>query len=106
MDPYLEAHWRDVHHSLCTYARDALQPQLRPALVTRIEERLVVESPGEGIAYRSNYPETRIVERPGHAHSPVHSGESAVATAVEEQTETEPVILTTDELPTEGFIQI
>jgi hypothetical protein len=37
MDPYLELHWRDVHHSLCTYARDALQPQVRPALLARIE---------------------------------------------------------------------
>jgi hypothetical protein len=44
MDPYLELHWRDVHHSLCTYARDALQPQVRPALLARIDEWLVVES--------------------------------------------------------------
>ncbi len=41
MDPYLELHWRDVHHSLCTYARDALQPQVRPALLARIDERLL-----------------------------------------------------------------
>jgi len=25
MDPYLEAHWRDVHAALIIYARDALQ---------------------------------------------------------------------------------
>src|SRR5262245_58921187 len=25
MDPYLEAHWRDVHAGLVIYARDALQ---------------------------------------------------------------------------------
>lgn len=44
MDPYLELNWRDVHHSLCTYARDALQPQVRPALFARVDERLIVES--------------------------------------------------------------
>jgi hypothetical protein len=32
MDPYLEdpARWPDVHHSLITYIRNALQPQVRP----------------------------------------------------------------------------
>lgn len=45
MDPYLEQYWRDVHHSLCTYARDALQPQIRPALFARIEERSHSEKP-------------------------------------------------------------
>lgn len=28
MDPWLEDHWRDVHHSFLTYARDDVQPQL------------------------------------------------------------------------------
>ena len=31
MDPYLEAHWRDVHASLIIYARDALQGALTTA---------------------------------------------------------------------------
>jgi hypothetical protein len=43
MDPYLERHWRDVQHSLCTYASDALQPQVIPALVARIDERITVD---------------------------------------------------------------
>ncbi|MFQ6042589.1 MAG: DUF4058 family protein, partial [Candidatus Poribacteria bacterium] len=32
MDPYLEnpVWWPDFHHSFITYARDALQPGLRP----------------------------------------------------------------------------
>ena len=37
MDPYLERRWDDVHLSLCTYARDQLQPQIRPKLVARID---------------------------------------------------------------------
>jgi hypothetical protein len=31
MDPYLEEHWRDVHHSFLTYARDELQQLSRTA---------------------------------------------------------------------------
>jgi primosomal protein N' (replication factor Y) len=46
MDPCLEAHWRDVHQSLCIHARDALQPQVQPHLRARVEERLVVEYDG------------------------------------------------------------
>jgi len=47
MDPYLEQHWLDVHHSLCTYSRDALQPQLGDRFIARLNERLVVEEPSE-----------------------------------------------------------
>jgi hypothetical protein len=45
MDPYLEQHWLDVHHSLCTYTRDALQPQLGDRFIARLNERLMVETP-------------------------------------------------------------
>jgi hypothetical protein len=42
MDPYLEARsvWPDVHASLITYMREALQPQIRPNYIARIGERL------------------------------------------------------------------
>ena len=42
MDPYLEARavWPDVHASLITYIREALQPQLRPKYIARIGERV------------------------------------------------------------------
>ncbi len=49
MDPYLEQYWRDVHHSLVTYARDQLQGQLPGDLRARVEERATVES-GTAIA--------------------------------------------------------
>jgi hypothetical protein len=32
MDPWLEQHWGDVHHSIITYARDQLQERLPPGL--------------------------------------------------------------------------
>lgn len=42
MDPYLEDRslWPDVHSSLITYIREALQPQIRPKYVARIGERI------------------------------------------------------------------
>lgn len=42
MDPYLERHWPDVQQSLCTYARDAIQPQLNVKLVARLGTRFIV----------------------------------------------------------------
>src|SRR5438105_10217308 len=39
MDPYLEAHWRDIHAGLVIYARDALQGVLPGSLRARVEER-------------------------------------------------------------------
>lgn len=67
MDPYLEDSWRDVHQSLCVYARDVLQSQLGGDLRARVEERLVVESE---IPDRNIYPDIRIVER-GRRGAPV-----------------------------------
>src|SRR5260370_30420508 len=63
MDPYLEAHWRDVHHNLITYARDALQDVLPSELRARVEERVVLETP-EGIGANPLYPDLRLVEGP------------------------------------------
>jgi hypothetical protein len=95
MDPYLEQYWRDVHHSLCTYARDQLQPQLGPALRARIEERLVVES--EIGDQRAIYPDVKIVER-----RPREPMGQQTATAL-----LEPVVFEIESEPaTEGYIQI
>src|SRR5258708_28909620 len=73
MDPYLEAHWRDVHASLIIYARDALQEVLPSSLLARVEERVVLETP-EGWGEHDYYPDVRIVEyksEPGQLrHSP------------------------------------
>jgi hypothetical protein len=54
MDPYLERHWLDVHHSLVNNARNAIQSQLAGPLRARIGERLIVE--GDFDPVRSIYP--------------------------------------------------
>jgi hypothetical protein len=101
MDPFLEKHWRDVHHRLCTYACDALQPQLRPALVARIEERLIVEDE-RSMTFRSIYPDTKIVERRGREEQPAGGGVATLPEVVDE-----PIILQGDSEPaTEGRIEI
>jgi len=61
MDPYLEQHslWPDVHQSLITYSRDALQAHLRPRYHARIGERLYVIPPQRPI-----YPDVTVTRRP------------------------------------------
>ena len=65
MDPYLEAHWGDVHTSLMTYARDQLRPQLPGDLKVRVEEKISVLDPDEEEDRPVGYfPDLRIIERP------------------------------------------
>jgi len=45
MDPYLEAHWRDVHAGLVVYSSDTIQPILPRSLRARINERVMPEMP-------------------------------------------------------------
>jgi uncharacterized protein DUF4058 len=96
MDPYLEQHWGDVHHSFITYARDQLRPKLPRDLRARVEERVFVESPiGRE---RSLVPDVRIFERGrGRSGSFASAGSLSVA---------EPLILEVDEPITQGFIEI
>ena len=61
MDPYLEAHWRDVHASLIIYASDALQGVLPGSLRARVEERVLLETP-QGIGDHPLFPDVRVVE--------------------------------------------
>src|SRR5947208_956642 len=61
MDPYLEAHWRDIHASLIIYARDALQGVLPGSLRARAEERVLLETP-QGFAPHPLIPDVRVVE--------------------------------------------
>lgn len=96
MDPYLERHWGDVHHSLVTYARDQLQPELPAGLRARVEERVVV-APQLGPP-RNIYPDVRIVETAGKRSSGAN-GRSMVAVA-------EPLRFLLDESETQGFIEI
>jgi len=61
MDPYLEAHWRDIHARLIIYASDALQGVLPGSLRARVEERILLETP-KGIADHPLYPDVRVVD--------------------------------------------
>lgn len=45
MDPYLEAHWRDVHAGFVVYASDSLQGMLPAALRARVDERVLLQNP-------------------------------------------------------------
>jgi len=97
MDPYLERHWGDVHHSLISNSRDQIQPALPPGLRARMEERVFVEAPS--IKNRQLYPDIRVVERGSKAklYSP-----SATALVADE-----PLVLRADDEPkTESFIEI
>jgi hypothetical protein len=99
MDPYLEAHWRDVHSRLVLYSADALQPRLPGDLRARVEERVVVESPLG--AEHSVYPDVRVVEHPRRRVPPAEEvAPSGVAVA-------DPIVIACpEEVVTEGFIEI
>src|ERR1700686_2452618 len=60
MDPYLEAHWRDVHARLIIYASDALQGVLPAALRVRVEERVLHDTP-QGLG---DHPRQGLESRP------------------------------------------
>ena len=102
MDPYLKAHWGDIHHSLIQYAQDKLQSQLPTALRARVEERVFVES--DDGWNRNIFPDVRIVERSGGAMAEGFQpavevpGDVAVAEPL--------VLLLPHESITEGFIEI
>src|SRR4051812_6644586 len=97
MDPYLESHWRDVHHRLITYASDAIQEALPADLRARVEERVVMESDA-GIG-NPLFPDLRVIEsRP--------QGQGGI-TVVTRSGESEVLVVDAEREPlTEGFIQI
>lgn len=98
MDPYLEAHWGDVHATLIVYAREQLQKQLPNDLRARVEERVFVEFDDQ--ESRTVYPDVRIYERP-RARDQFDSsstGGTAVAEPLVIHRKTEPV--------TETYIEI
>ena len=97
MDPYLENHWRDVHHRLVTYSCDQFQPRLPSDLRARVEERMFVEA--DMRENRSFYPDMHIVER-GSTHAVALAAETDIALA-------EPLVIRLGNEPaTQGFIEI
>ncbi len=98
MDPYLEAHWRDIHASLVIYARDALQAVLPAPLRARVEESVLLETP-QGIGDHPLYPDVRVVE-----YTSKRGSESGVAPGV---AVAEPILVKAQLDPvTETFLEI
>jgi Protein of unknown function (DUF4058) len=101
LDPYMELHWGDAHHSLIQYARDSIQGPLPDDLIARVEQRVYVER-GD---YRLRHivPDVRLSEAGTVGES---GGSVAVASEVEvESLETESFAIDPLEI-TEGFIEI
>jgi hypothetical protein len=98
MDPYLEAHWRDIHAGLIIYARDALQGGLPRGLRARVEESVLLETP-EGLGDHPLFPDVRVVEYTSKRETGMRP-EAGVAVAEPLLVETEP------ETVAEPFLQI
>jgi hypothetical protein len=98
MDPYLEAHWRDVHARLVIYASDALQGVLPGGLRARVEERVLLETP-KGLGDHPLYPDVRVVEYTSRRETETRP-EKSVAVA-------EPLLVEAESEPaTETFLEI
>jgi hypothetical protein len=96
MDPYLEAHWRDIHAGLIIYGRDALQGTLPRGLRARVEESVLLETP-EGLGDHPLFPDVRVVEYASRRQTEAQP-EAGVAVAEPLLVEVEPV--------TEPFLEI
>jgi hypothetical protein len=78
MDPYLEAHWGDVHSRLVVYASDQLRRRMPAGLQVRVEERVTVAvDDGDSQAF---YPDVRVLAR----HPTLESTSVATATIAAE----------------------
>ena len=99
LDPYLEPFWSNVHTSMMTYIRDALQSQLPQGLWTRVEEVVTIDGPNAGGAHLA-YPDVHITDEEPWApvwKSPSGSGGLALA---------EPLVIPVDEPITLRHLEI
>jgi hypothetical protein len=95
MDPYLEHHWRSVHHRLITYLGDQLQAILPRSFRVEVEERVFVS--GEPQESRSIVPDVYVTRRP--SETPIQP--SGVLTPAK------PVVVElSDEPVTEAYLEI
>ena len=86
MDPWLERHWGDIHQTLITYSRDALNERLPSDLRCQTEERVYIGT--DDYLLRQRRPDVIIVQgeqRPAGA-APAEEGGVAVA-------EVEPIVV-------------
>lgn len=97
MDPYLEQHWRSVHHRLVTYAGDQLQAVLPRPFRVEVEERVFVA--GVDDRGRSIYPDVYVVDRE-HARESPGATTNRVAIA-------EPIVIELPDEPiTETYLEV
>ena len=97
MDPYLETHWLDVHTSLISQARDALNESLPDDLIASAEERIAVESEtGQEHTYG---PDVRIFEPPA-------TQTQLISSATDPEASTTYRLLAQIEPATERFIRV
>jgi hypothetical protein len=99
MDPYLEQRWGDLHVSLITYIRDAIQPLLGADLRARSGERIYLESLDS--ESRQFLPDVHVLELPRASR-----GAGGAAAVAEELEVAEPIIVRTHLEVTERFLQI
>jgi hypothetical protein len=80
MDPYLEfaSGWPNVHYSIITGLRDALQAQLRPRYWVSIEERVYIADAELAIGR----PDAVVVDR-GMGHRPAEAGIAVLSLGIE-----------------------
>ncbi len=78
MDPHLEDPelWPDLHISLITYIRDALQPVLQPRYRARMDLRLYVARSNRNI-----YPDVTVVHEDVAAYAPAGVAEPYIVTS-------------------------
>ncbi len=99
LDPYLEPFWSNVHTSMMTYMRDAVQAQLPPGLWTRVEEVVTVDGPDSGGAHLA-YPDVHVTDEA--PWSPVWKGDSAAGNFAV----AEPIVIPVDEPITLRHLEI
>jgi len=110
MDPYLERHWGDVHHSVIQYIRDSLQSRLPGDLRARMEERVYIDLPDRERA--DYYPDVRVVERPRSSQAAgsltaVAEPPTASGTENGDLIPAKPILIHLDVEPvTEGYVEI
>jgi hypothetical protein len=99
MNPYLEAHWPDVHTSLVTYIRNQLQRKLPAGLVARAEERVSIDETGAPLTY---WPDVQVKEsgapKAARLHPPALTGSA--------ETEVMEPLLVVAEPETERWVEI
>jgi Protein of unknown function (DUF4058) len=80
MDPYIEAQgrWRDLHASLITYSRDALNEVLSENYVAQIDEQIRLVSPDAVVGVL--YPDVLVGREPKGRSAPTDSPRASAAT--------------------------